>query len=249
MQETCSGPSDHYRRSVLGVPVDVCRDVRAAALGLHARGGGQIVTLNAEMTMAARNDLRLGDAIALADLVIPDGAGVVWALRRQGVFVSRSPGIELARALLAYAETHAWRVALVGSAPEVMARLKEQLAKDFPKLTLVMAVDGYQPAAVWEGVEAQLTALKPDLVLVALGLPRQEIWSQRVRQGCPGLWMGVGGSFDVWAGVKTRAPEWMGRLQIEWMYRLFQEPSRWQRMLALPKFAWAVLRGVDKRSS
>jgi len=85
-------------------------------------------------------------------------------------------------------------------------------------------------------------ALNPDLVLVALGVPRQETWSQRVHPGCTGLWMGVGGSFDVWAGTKKRAPQWMGRLQIEWLYRLIQEPSRWRRMLAIPAFVWAVLR-------
>ena len=81
-----------------------------------------------------------------------------------------------------------------------------------------------------------------DLVLVALGVPRQETWIQRLHHGQPGLWMGVGGSFDVWSGTKQRAPSWMGRFQIEWLYRLIQEPSRWRRMLALPAFAWAVLR-------
>ena len=81
----------------------------------------------------------------------------------------------------------------------------------------------------------------PDLVLVALGVPRQETWSERMSVGQQGLWMGVGGSFDVWAGIKRRAPAWMCRLQIEWLYRLIQEPSRWRRMLSLPAFAWAVL--------
>mgnify|MGYP007000047932 len=79
-----------------GVPVDACRDVQAAALGLHAKGGGRIVTLNAEMTMAARDDEQLGAAIQTAQLVIPDGAGVVWALSKQGVRVVKSAGIELA---------------------------------------------------------------------------------------------------------------------------------------------------------
>ena len=81
------------------------------------------------------------------------------------------------------------------------------------------------------------------LVLVALGVPRQETWSERVSSEQQGLWMGVGGSFDVWAGVKKRAPAWMCRYRIEWLYRLIQEPSRWRRMLSLPAFAWAVLRG------
>jgi N-acetylglucosaminyldiphosphoundecaprenol N-acetyl-beta-D-mannosaminyltransferase len=227
---------------VLGVPVAVSANVFAAALELKQRGGGQIVTLNAEMTMAARANPELGAAIAAAELVIPDGAGVVWALARQGYRVRRSPGIELARALLEYGARHGWRVALVGASPEVMASLRERLVAEIPGLDLVLTLHGYQDPALWPGLEAELRGLRPDLVLAALGVPRQETWIQRLHQGQPGLWMGVGGSFDVWAGSKQRAPAWMGRLQIEWLYRLIQEPSRWRRMLALPAFAWEVLR-------
>ena len=242
MDPLSTNPDDRRRCSVLGVPVDACRDVRAAAVGLHAGGGGRIVTLNAEMTMAARANPDLGQAIATADLVIPDGAGVVWALSRQGVNVVKSAGIELAWTLLRYAAAHEWRVALVGSAPAVMEALRQDLLQRLPGLNLVMAVDGYQPADAWPGLEADLRNLKPDLVLIALGVPRQETWSERVSQGASGIWMGVGGSFDVWVGVKRRAPAWMCRCQIEWLYRLLQEPSRWRRMLSLPAFAWNVLR-------
>jgi N-acetylglucosaminyldiphosphoundecaprenol N-acetyl-beta-D-mannosaminyltransferase len=230
------------RTAVLKVPVDVCKDVRQAALALHARGGGQIVTLNAEMTMAALANPALGQAIAAADLVIPDGAGVVWALARQGYRVRRSPGIELAHSLLTHAAAAGWRVALVGAAPEVMARLRERLQQQLPGLQVVRAIHGFQPAEAWPALEAELLAAAPDLVLVALGVPRQELWIQQLAGRRSGLWMGVGGSFDVWAGVKKRAPRWMGALQIEWLYRLIQEPSRWRRMLALPAFAWKVLR-------
>ncbi|MFL0774444.1 MAG: WecB/TagA/CpsF family glycosyltransferase, partial [Prochlorococcus sp.] len=72
-------------------------------------------------------------------------------------------------------------------------------------------------------------------------------WSMAMSKGSAGLWMGVGGSFDVWAGIKNRAPAWMSRFQIEWLYRLVQEPSRWQRMLSLPVFAWQVLRRGERR--
>lgn len=202
------------------------------------------MTLNAEMTMAARANPDLGQAIATADLVIPDGAGVVWALSRQGVQVVKSAGIELAWSLLRYAAAHQWRVALVGSAPAVMDELRQDLPQRLPGLNLVMAVDGFQPTESWPGLEAALRELNPDLVLIALGVPRQETWSQRVCQGASGVWMGVGGSFDVWAGVKRRAPAWMCRWQIEWLYRLLQEPSRWRRMLSLPAFAWDVLRQI-----
>ncbi len=242
MDTVMADPCDQQRRYVLDVGVDACRDVMGAAIGLHARGGGQIVTLNAEMTMAARADASLGQAIAAAELVIPDGAGVVWALSRQGVRLHRSPGIELAYGLLRYAEHHGWRVALVGAAPDVMERLQQRLAIEMPDLRLVFAAHGYQVPEAWPALEARLNAEEPDLVLLALGIPRQETWALRMRQGQPGLWMGVGGSFDVWSGVKQRAPQWMSRLQVEWLYRLVQEPSRWRRMLSLPAFAWAVLR-------
>ena len=230
------------RARVLGVPVHVCGDVVAAALALHAKGGGQIVTLNAEMTMAARADPELGAVIEAAELVIPDGAGVVWALGRQGRRVRRAPGIELARRLLEHAASHGWRVALVGGSPAVMASLQRRLAAELPGLDLVVASHGYLGPAEWPPLQRQLLAAQPDLVLVALGVPRQETWIRGLTGRRSGLWMGVGGSFDVWAGSKKRAPAWMGALQIEWLYRLVQEPSRWRRMLALPEFAAAVLR-------
>jgi N-acetylglucosaminyldiphosphoundecaprenol N-acetyl-beta-D-mannosaminyltransferase len=242
MAVPATDPPVPLRSGVLGVPVDVCADVFEAALALRDRGGGQIVTLNAEMTMAARANPELGRAIAAADLVIPDGAGVVWALGRQGHRVRRSPGIELARRLLEHGASHQWRLALVGGSPAVMERLVARLRAQIPGLELVLTAHGYQPVEAWSALEDRLLAARPDLVLVALGVPRQVSWihGRAGRRG--GLWMGVGGSFDVWAGVKKRAPAWMGALRIEWLYRLVQEPRRWRRMLALPAFAWAVLR-------
>lgn len=239
---TQSTPLAGRRSRVLGLPVAVCTDVFAAALDLHDGGGGQIVTLNAEMTMAALEQPELGAVIQAAELVIPDGAGVVWALRRQGHRVRRTPGIELADRLLQQAAEVGWRVALVGASPEVMAALSEHLRRRLPALQLVLTIHGYQAPEAWPGLEHALQSAQLDLVLVALGVPRQETWIQRVHHGHSGLWMGVGGSFDVWAGVKKRAPRWMGTLQLEWLFRLIQEPARWRRMLALPAFAWAVIR-------
>lgn len=243
MAVTATDGGSPRRSQVLGVPVDVCLDVVAAALDLRRRGGGQIVTLNAEMTMAARADPALGRAVATAELVIPDGAGVVWALGRQGLRVRRSPGIELARRLLEQGAAQGWRVALVGASPAVMEQLLSRLEAEIPALQVVFSAHGYQPPTAWPALEARLLKARPDLVLVALGVPRQETWIADLPGRQSGLWMGVGGSFDVWAGVKKRAPTWMGALQIEWLYRLVQEPRRWRRMLALPSFAWAVMRG------
>ncbi|MCP9927391.1 WecB/TagA/CpsF family glycosyltransferase [Cyanobium sp. CH-040] len=242
MAVMATDPPVPMRSRVLGVPVDVAADVFQAALALRDRGGGQIVTLNAEMTMAARANPELGRAIAAADLVIPDGAGVVWALGRQGHRVRRAPGIELARRLLEHGAERHWRVALVGASPAVMEQLLARLRAEIPALQVAFSSHGYQPPEAWPGLEDRLLAARPDLVLVALGVPRQETWIRGLASRRSGLWMGVGGSFDVWAGVKKRAPAWMGALRIEWLYRLIQEPRRWRRMLALPVFAWAVLR-------
>jgi N-acetylglucosaminyldiphosphoundecaprenol N-acetyl-beta-D-mannosaminyltransferase len=237
MAATATAP---VRSRVLGIPVDVC-DVRQRSLEL-AQSGGQIVTLNAEMTMAALENPDLRRAIEQADLVIPDGAGVVWALGRQGHRVRRSPGIELAHWLLEQAAANAWRVALVGASPEVLARLRQRLLAEMPNLRLVFAADGYCSNGAWPELQRQLLAAEPQLVLVALGVPRQETWIASLPRPLSGLWMGVGGSFDVWAGDKRRAPGWMRALQVEWLYRLVKEPTRWRRMLALPAFAREVLR-------
>ncbi|MFN5194616.1 MAG: WecB/TagA/CpsF family glycosyltransferase [Cyanobacteriota bacterium] len=230
------------RTQVLGLPVDVAPDLLAEAIALHGRGGGQIVTINAEMTMAGLEDPALGAAISAAELVIPDGAGVVWALARQGIRVTRCPGIELARALLAHGAAQGWAVALVGASPAVMEELRRRLPQELPGLRLVLAEHGYQSAEAWPALEQRLRQLRPDLVRVALGVPRQETWIHGQPRPLGGLWMGVGGSFDVWSGAKKRAPGWMGTLNVEWLYRLVQEPTRWRRMLALPAFARAVIR-------
>lgn len=243
MDSVITSPNDRFRCFVLGVPVDACRDVWASVLGIYFNGGGRIVTLNAEMTMAARVNANLFEAIDTADLVIPDGAGVVWALSRQGVRVIKIPGIELAWSLLEYASKHSWRVALVGASPTVMGKLKKILPQRLPGINIILAVDGYNSEEIWSNIEAKLRHKKPDLVLMALGVPRQEVWSKKVRNDCEGIWMGVGGSFDIWSGLKKRAPQWMRVMQLEWLYRLIQEPSRWRRMLSVPAFALAVLRG------
>ncbi len=236
-----NGPRQSRRTKILGLPVDVCRDFFQEAITLHANGGGQIVTLNSEMIMTAKDIKELETVIRGSRLIIPDGVGVVWALRWNGMTVPRIPGIELGKALLAYADKHKWKVALVGAAPEVMEQLMKKLLKEMPTLKIDTAIHGYQTKESWSALEKKLQKSSPDLILIALGTPYQEIWASRVSKGSSGLWMGVGGSFDIWAGTKKRAPSWMLKLHFEWLYRLIKEPKRWRRMLSLPAFVLAVL--------
>ena len=238
-----SGEAAGQRAALLGLPVDLAPDPLARAAALVCCGG-QVVTLNAEMTMAALADPCLHGVISRAELVVPDGAGVVWALRLRGRTLCRKPGIELAEALLHHAARDGWRVALVGAQPDRLQRAARYWLSRLPHLQVVRLIHGYQPPQHWPTIEAELQGLKPDLVLVALGTPRQELWINQARPRGHGVWMGVGGSFDVWSGASARAPQWIMQLQLEWLHRLLQQPHRWHRALALPRFAWIVMRDL-----
>ncbi|MFS8859429.1 WecB/TagA/CpsF family glycosyltransferase [Synechococcus sp. B60.1] len=203
--------------------------------------GAQVVTCNPEMIMQAQQDPAFAQVLQEAELVIPDGIGVVWALRRQGIRVQRVPGIELAEALISRAAERRWRLALVGGRPEVNRAAVQQWQARFPSLS-IWGHHGYFSGAEEEKLLQALQKIQPQLVWVGLGSPRQELWIRQRRALLPqAIWMGVGGSFDIWAGQKRRAPRWWRDHHLEWLYRLYQEPWRWRRMLALPRFAWRVL--------
>ncbi len=235
-----------FRSEVLGLSVDICNDIVQSAAELHARGGGQIITLNVEMIMGAIKDSEINYVIRNADLVIPDSYGVRWALQLQGVFISPNPGIEIARKLLSYAESNSWKVVLIGGSQKVIQQLQKNLIRELPNLKISMAMHGYQTKSEWAVIEKEIRIIKPDLVLVALGFPLQEIWAMKNKQNCSGLWIGVGGSFDIWSGLKKRAPRLIRRLNLEWLYRLTKEPSRCKRAKSLPAFIWAVVKSQKK---
>ena len=230
---------------VLGLPVHLLNDYAGWLRSqLQQHRGAHVVTLNAEMTMQAENSPALATVIRQAELVIPDGAGVVLYLKSQGKTVQRCPGIELAEALLteaADAETP-WPVFLFGGAPGVAETAATNWQRKFPRLAIAGTHHGYLTPELEAELCQTLKTLQPRLIFVGLGVPRQELWIAEHRHLCPNaVWIGVGGSFDIWAGTKTRAPKWLGDNHLEWVYRLYQEPWRWRRMLALPKFAWRAL--------
>ena len=232
--------SERPKGEVLGLPVHLNPRLLNTAEAL-VRCGGHGVTLNAEMAMAARNHAPLRRVIRKAELVIPDGAGVVWALQLQGHRLRRQPGIELAEALLGRAAALGWRVAWVGARDHRLQAAARFWKGRHPRLRLQHLVHGYQSPHRWPMVEADLRQQQPELVFVGLGAPRQELWIDRVRPRGHGLWLGVGGSFDVWSGSLRRAPAFMQALQLEWFYRFLQEPRRWPRILQLPVFAGHVV--------
>lgn len=228
---------------VLGMPVHIHPHYSAwLAERLQSKHGTHVVTLNAEMTMQARKNKALANAIKQAELVVPDGSGVVLYLRSQGQKVDRCPGIELSEQVVKFAAEHQWRIFLLGGAPQVVDQVVDVWRQKWSDIAIAGTRHGYFDAETEQEICDQLQASQPDLILVGLGVPRQELWIQQNRDLCPdAVWIGVGGSFDVWSGTKKRAPEWLSNNHLEWLYRLYQEPWRWRRMLSLPHFVLCAL--------
>ncbi|MEA5597807.1 WecB/TagA/CpsF family glycosyltransferase [Rivularia sp. UHCC 0363] len=241
--------------SVLGLPIHLTTNYPGYLLQrLQQRMGTHVVTLNAEMTMQAERNETLATIIKAADLVIPDGAGIVLYLRlllKQDV--RRIPGIELAEALLREIGQNApdSTVFFYGGKPGTAAAAAQFWQKQLPNLNVVGTHSGYHSPEEEQKLHSTLSQLQPQVIYVGLGVPRQELWIEQNRHLCPqATWIGVGGSFDIWSGTKTRAPAWLGDNNLEWLYRLYQEPWRWRRMLALPQFAWkALIYGVKTKGA
>jgi N-acetylglucosaminyldiphosphoundecaprenol N-acetyl-beta-D-mannosaminyltransferase len=202
--------------------VERCREL------VKAGGPAQHVCVNAAKLVAMQRDERLREIIARCELVSADGQAVVWAARllRQPV-PERVAGIDLMHELLAMAEREGWRVYFLGARPDVLARAVERVQKRHPGLELAGARDGYFSADEEAEVCAAIRAARPQLLFVAMSSPRKEYWlGENVRAlGVP-FAMGVGGALDIEAGLARRAPRWLQRAGLEWLYRLLQDPRR-----------------------
>lgn len=230
---------------VLGIGVDrvAMREALAVLEGfIRERVPRLVATANAEMVMLAQDDRELFGILNRADLVLADGAGVVWAARRLGPGVpERVAGYDLTQELLRRAAVAGFRVYWLGAAPGVAETAARLAAERFPGLVSVGVHDGYFRPDDAE-IVTRIRDANPDILLCALGVPKQEKWLSRNLQllGVP-VSIGVGGTFDVMAGLVKRAPLWMQRAGLEWSYRLIRQPSRLVRMLALPRFVLRVL--------
>lgn len=236
---TTAGPS------VLGVKIHaVTREEAVAILEGYIKSHTPhfIATANAEMVMFAQKDRELANILNAADLIVPDGAGVVWAARHQGFHVpERVTGYDLTQSLLYKASIHGYRVFMFGAAPEVILAAKRKTESLYPGIHIVGSHHGFFSAADEDRIIDQIRNAAPDVLLVALGVPKQEKWLYRnFHKLQVSVCMGVGGSFDVMAGSVRRAPEWMQRANLEWLFRLLCQPRRIGRMMALPRFAIQV---------
>jgi len=231
---------------ILGVPIH--RLTRRELLRLLQQRREQglatwLVTVNAELVVRAGDDPAVAAALGKADLLAADGAGVVWAARcLSNVELERLPGVEIAEELVKWAAGAGLKVYFLGAEPGVAEAAVGQLRQRYPGLVAAGCRHGYFSPSEEQGILEEIKAAEPDILLVALGAPRQELWlaEHQEKLSVP-VAVGVGGSFDVWAGRAQRAPGWMGNAGLEWLYRLIKEPRRARRMLALPRFVQQVV--------
>lgn len=204
--------------------------------------GSFIVTANPEIVMYAREHPDYARLIHVrADLVSADGIGVVKGAQMLGTpLKERVTGYDLMLNLMKWANANKRRVYFIGAKQAVNDAAVARVRADYPDLVIAGTHDGYfdlDDTAVADAV----VAAKPDIVLAALGFPKQENFIAAISDRLPGaVMMGVGGSFDVLSGTVKRAPVWMQEAHLEWFYRLLKEPSRFGRMLVLPRFLIAV---------
>ena len=189
-----------------------------------------IVTANPETMMKSENDTELNKLLNDKDtILVPDGIGVVKASKMIGYDVKeRIAGIDIANTLLDYGNELKKSIYLFGSKQEVIDSMKEVLKEKYPNLKLVGSSNGYVQDK--DKVFEEMSKLKPDIVLVALGIPLQEkLIYKHLSLFDKGIFVGVGGSFDVISGHKKRAPQIIIKLNLEWLYRIICEPKRLKR--------------------
>ncbi len=227
------------RTDVLGVGFDNVTKAEAVERALElidAREGRYVVTPNPEIVMLAKENPALKEALAGADIVLPDGAGIVKGAAILGrPMKEKVPGIDFACGVMARLAERGGSVYLFGAKPGVAEAAAETLRTKFPGLVISGTSDGYfsDDGPIIETIKDAA----PDFLLVCLGAPKQELWMAKMSGKLPvGLMVGLGGSLDVFAGTVKRAPEAWQKLDLEWLYRLLKEPRRIGRMMKLPLF-------------
>ena len=196
-----------------------------------------VVTANAVIMLKARENANYRKTLMKADLVVPDGTGIVVAAKIKGKNIGKYPGVEIAKDLIDEGMRKNWSFYLLGAKEEVVSKLSKDLEKK--GLNVCGYHHGYFEG---DGPVDEIAVKKPDVVLVAMGVPKQEMWiCKNIEKFEKGLFMGVGGTFDVLSGFKKRAPRWMIKAGLEWLYRISQDPKRWKVLFKLLKFFFYAL--------
>jgi N-acetylglucosaminyldiphosphoundecaprenol N-acetyl-beta-D-mannosaminyltransferase len=236
---------------ILGIPVHPVTMEEALALVESFLGEPrvhQIATVNPEFVMTASTDPAFRHALRAADLCLPDGVGLLYAARRYGRnFPERVPGSEFVFRVAEQAAGHGWPLYLLGAAPGVAEEASTILCRRYPGLAIAGVYAGSPADNENEEIVHRINDSGAQVLLVAYGAPKQDKWIDRNRDTLTTVRVaiGVGGSLDFVTGRAVRAPRWAQDRGLEWLHRLYREPWRWRRMLALPQFALRVMASRD----
>jgi N-acetylglucosaminyldiphosphoundecaprenol N-acetyl-beta-D-mannosaminyltransferase len=208
-----------------------------------------IYTPNPEIVMLAQKDAQFMDIMTEADMIVPDGIGIIKAAKMlKTPLKEKVGGCDLSYNLLEYMSKHSRSVFLFGAAPGTADKAAENMKKKFPGLIVAGTHNGYFKKEDEAAIIEQINNSKPDLLLVALGAPKQEKWIFEHKNTIQAkVCIGVGGTLDIMAGNLRRAPKWMLKLNLEWLYRFVKQPTRFKRFLELPKFVIKVFVTKGKR--
>ncbi len=191
-----------------------------------------IVTANTETFMISKTDNELHELLNYKDtIIVPDGIAIVKAGKKLNYHINeRITGIDIAYKLLEYANELNKKVFLFGAEEKVIVKLKEVVEKEYPNIDLVGISNGYVEDK--DKVFENIVKLNPDVIMVAMGIPKQEkLIYKHIDKFDKGIFIGVGGSFDVMSGIKKRCPQFLINLNLEWLYRILKEPKRIKRFL------------------
>lgn len=237
--------------SILGLRVhDITMEEALNTIDAFIQSGRphHVVTADASMFVTAQGDPALFEIVRDAELVTPDSVGILWAARRLGrALKERVSGVEIVERLCARSPERGHRLFFFGAAPNIAELAADRMRTRYPGASIVGTRNGFFAEADIPAIIAEIREARPDILCVALGIPKQEKWiaSHRECLGVPVL-IGVGGTFDVLSGTVRRAPVLFQKLRVEWLWRLLSNPRKISKVMLLPRFVQLILKSPRK---
>lgn len=240
------GPRNQVRQSVLGIPIDALTMKQALQQCTDAIEHKEFLSIgvvNAAKIMAMRRDEQLRQAVSGCHMILADGQSVVWASQMLGIpLPERVAGIDLFQTLLAEAARRECRVYFLGARADVLGHMLDEVSRTFPGLIVAGARDGYFQLAEEAQVAAEIRRCGTDLLFLGMSSPKKELFLSHWGEATgASVVHGVGGSFDVLAGITRRAPVWYQKHGLEWFYRARQEPLRLGRRYLVTNTSFLAL--------
>jgi len=233
-------------QNILGIPFDALTPSQAMECLTQYLYGDKnriVVTPNPEAVMQARRDPVFREALLTADMRLPDGIGIILASRiLRGAIKERVRGLDTAYSLLRYISDKPYSVYFLGAAPGVAEKAANRMRESYPGLKVSGWHDGYFNANEEKLILAEISALMPDILLLGMGNPKQELWAYENRSIPVKVTLCCGGTLDIMSGQVKLTPAWLRRIGLEWLHRLITQPRRAKRMLDLPRFIFAVVK-------